>query len=229
MSKKHILILAAAGLGSFVLTFAVTWVLKRRNVEIPPAPQPAGATQPAGSTAADPSSPAVPLTDSKPRANVAGGLGELELSGLIEDVRQTMQDYEFRQADLTEQSQRLAAARQVLQEDIDRLTKLNAQLAVTLDALRRQEQQLKDTRVKVAQEEKANLQRLAAAYDKMDSTQAAKIIANMMTNRQTLDAVKIVYYMSERTAANLIGELAGIQPELATTLSLELKKIKESE
>jgi len=156
-------------------------------------------------------------------------MGETELAGLIDDVRATIRDYESRQDELTEQNQRLALARKTLQEDIERLTSLNAQLAATLNDLRRQEQQLRNTRLEVSQEEKANLERLAAAYDKMDAAQASKIMVNMMTSNQMADAVKIIYYMSERTAAKLLGEIAGTQPNLAGTLSLELKKVKENE
>ena len=228
MMKKHIIILALVGVVSFAATFGVTWMLKRRSVDIPPAPQAAGAAQPAGRTASAPSTPRVPTLTGGAGAR-APSMGETELAGLIDDVRATIRDYESRQDELTEQNQRLALARKTLQEDIERLTSLNAQLAATLNDLRRQEQQLRNTRLEVSQEEKANLERLAAAYDKMDAAQASKIMVNMMTSNQMADAVKIIYYMSERTAAKLLGEIAGTQPNLAGTLSLELKKVKENE
>ncbi|HEV59031.1 MAG TPA: hypothetical protein ENN87_16295, partial [Phycisphaerales bacterium] len=60
MMKKHIIILALVGVVSFAATFGVTWMLKRRSVDIPPAPQAAGAAQPAGRTASAPSTPRVP-------------------------------------------------------------------------------------------------------------------------------------------------------------------------
>ncbi len=228
MTKKHIIILALVGVCSFAATFGVTWMLKRRSVDIPPVPQAAGAAQPAGRTAPTPSTPRVPTLTGGAGAR-APSMGETELAGLIDDVRATIRDYESRQDELTEQNQRLALARKTLQEDIERLTSLNAQLAATLNDLRRQEQQLRDTRLEVSQEEKANLERLAAAYDKMDAAQASKIMVNMMTSNQMADAVKIIYYMSERTAAKLLGEIAGAQPNLASALSLELKKVKENE
>ncbi len=228
MTKKHIIILALVGVVSFAATFGVTWMLKRRGVDIPPAPQAAGAAQPAGRTASAPSTPRVPTLTGGAGAR-APSMGETELAGLIDDVRATIRDYESRQDELTEQNQRLALARKTLQEDIERLTSLNAQLAATLNDLRRQEQQLRNTRLEVSQEEKANLERLAAAYDKMDAAQASKIMVNMMTSNQMADAVKIIYYMSERTAAKLLGEIAGTQPNLAGALSLELKKVKENE
>ena len=230
MTKKHIIILVLAGVGSFATAFGLTWMLKRRGVEIPPTPQGAQATQaPQANTTQTASGPQVPSVGARRSTDRHYGMSETELAGLIDDVRETIRDYESRQDELTEQNQRIAMARKTLQDDIDRLTELNAQLAVTLNELRQQEQHLRDTRLEVSKDEKVNMQRLAAAYDKMDATQASKIMLNMMTNNQMADAVKIVYYMSERTAAKLIGEIAGTQPELASALSLELKRVKEIE
>ena len=69
-----------------------------------------------------------------------------------------------------------------------------------------------------------NMQRIASTYDKMDAKQASKIIINMASNKQLDDAVKIIYLMSERTSADLLGEIAATKPDLASLLSAELKR-----
>jgi beta-glucanase (GH16 family) len=51
----------------------------------------------------------------------------------------------------------------------------------------------------------------------------------MVTNQQSKDAVQILYYMSDRTCAKVLGEIANTKPDAAAMLSLELKRIKEKE
>jgi flagellar motility protein MotE (MotC chaperone) len=61
----------------------------------------------------------------------------------------------------------------------------------------------------------------------MDTTQSAKILTTMASNNQIKDAVKILYYMSERNAGKLLGEIGTTRPDTASELSLQLKQIKE--
>ncbi|RKY05801.1 MAG: hypothetical protein DRP65_12605, partial [Planctomycetota bacterium] len=97
-----------------------------------------------------------------------------------------------------------------------------------------QRDKLLKLRVTIEEAEKANLISVAATYDKMDPASASKILATMSkTNRQTpgqdtgLDeAVKILYYMTERTKAKLLAELVSSEPALAATLCQRLKQVR---
>ena len=75
--------------------------------------------------------------------------------------------------------------------------------------------------------ERTNLQRLAGTYEKMDATQAGKIMLSMAANNQLQDAVKFLYYMNDRNAGKLLGEIGSTQPDIAGVLSLQLKRVKE--
>ncbi|MHC4571754.1 MAG: hypothetical protein ACYS0C_06730, partial [Planctomycetota bacterium] len=91
------------------------------------------------------------------------------------------------------------------------------------------------SRVEIAKSEKANLLSIAAAYDKMDSASAGKILTNMSQMQDGSgsttfdDAVKILHYMTERTKAKLLAELVTSEPKLAAVLCQRLKQIIEEE
>ena len=50
---------------------------------------------------------------------------------------------------------------------------------------------------------------------------------SMAANNQLQDAVKILYYMNDRNAGKLLGEIGSTQPDIAGVLSLQLKRVKE--
>jgi len=101
-------------------------------------------------------------------------------------------------------------------------------VATTLASLKQQEENLKQSMVEITAAETTNMQRIAGRYDKMDVSQASKIIINMLSNNQLDDAAKIMYYMSDRTSGKLLGEIGNTKPQLAGVLCDQLKRIKES-
>ena len=87
---------------------------------------------------------------------------------------------------------------------------------------------LKESVLEIQTVEKNNFQRLAATYDKMDVTQASRILGTMASSAQAADAIKILYYMSERTSAKVLGEIGSTKPDLAVMINSKLKRIQES-
>ncbi|NLH15510.1 MAG: hypothetical protein GX455_02915 [Phycisphaerae bacterium] len=225
--NKKILIMAGVGLISFGGTFGVTWMLK--------GPVPAAATEthetetPTEPTAQSPEDkvPELKITEN-PGEEMARGMTEKQMQGLIFDIREKMKEYKFKERQLTEQEERIRVAREGLQEDITRLNQLQAQLTLVYEKIRKQESSLQARQLDISQTEKANMQKLAQTYDKMDSAQASKVLISMAANQQLADAVKILYYMSERTSAKVIGEIATTKPDVASVLSLELKRVREA-
>ena len=61
----------------------------------------------------------------------------------------------------------------------------------------------------------------------MDSASGSKIMIKMSQAQQTDDAVKILNYMTERTAAKMLGEIGTADPNLAAELCDRLQRIKE--
>jgi flagellar motility protein MotE (MotC chaperone) len=224
--NKKILIMAGVGLISFGGTFGVTKMLK--------GPAPAAATEtvetesPAEGAAQmkEDKVPELKITE-KPGEDMARGMTEKQMQGLIFDVREKQKEYRSRDKQLAEQEERIRVAREGLQEDITRLTQLQAQLTLVYEKIRKQEALLQAKQLDISETEKANMQKLAQTYDKMDAAQAGKVLISMSANQQLPDAVKILYYMSERTSAKVIGEIASTKPEVASVLSQELKRVRD--
>jgi flagellar motility protein MotE (MotC chaperone) len=226
MKKTQIILLAVTGVISFAATFGVGFILKK-NKAVPAA---ANAATPAPLTAAqDSKTPAAKAETPRSETTTTGesAMSESQLKTLIYDLRQKMQDYKDKQKELEQEAQRIEIARQGLQEEVEQLNQLREKLNLTLSALQEKERTVRDSLIKVETVEKTNLQRIAATYDKMDPAQAGKILATMVSNSQTKDAVKILYYMSERNAGKLLGEIGAANPETAGMLSLQLKQVEE--
>jgi flagellar motility protein MotE (MotC chaperone) len=121
----------------------------------------------------------------------------------------------------------------MIKKDIEELNNLRIELASIVTNLKSDRDKLLKSRVMIANAEKANLVSIAAAYDKMDSASAGKILTNMSKMQDSSgdgsfdDAVKILHYMTERTKAKLLAGLVTSEPKLAAVLCQRLKQIIE--
>jgi len=135
-------------------------------------------------------------------------------------------------------------AQDLLKKDIESLNNLRTELAATVAAIKSERDILLKSRLEIDQTERTNLASIAATYDKMDAPSASKILTNMCAaagdgktqnagagkSYSTFDdAVKILFYMTERTKAKLLAELATSEPQLAAVLSQRLKQIAEKQ
>jgi flagellar motility protein MotE (MotC chaperone) len=230
MKKIHIILLVVAGILSFASAFGVSFVIKK-NKAAKAAAEAAAKVEKPGETKTDQgaSEPGV-ITNLLEEAQISDemGLSETQLKSLIFDVRQKMEDYKNKEKTLEQEKQQVDITRKTMQDEIERLTQLQEKLNITLTAIKDKEDALKKSILEIDTMERANLQRIATTYDKMDSAQAGKILVTMVTNKQMPDAVKIMYYMSERSSAKVLGEIGSSAPEVAAALSLQLKRVKEN-
>ena len=243
MSKKYIIIItAAAGLVSFAGAFVFTWLTNSPQVSLPDEME-----QPA--LAGDKSDPGLPQLQTGAISSAAAASGtmtkamtEQQLRNLVQDVQGKMQEYSNRLQALAVRELRLQVTQDVLKEDIESLNSLRIELASTIANLKSERDKLLKSRLEIDQAEKTNLVSIAATYDKMDVTGASKIMTNMCAAQDTSevqafevgkvsssfdDAVKILHYMTERTKAKLLAELATTKPSLAAALCQRLKQIAE--
>ncbi len=235
MNKKVLLITAAVGLFGFVGAFATGWFTRPAAVmgaadataDDGEAVQTAGAMAPAILGGA----PAAVDDSSNTRA-----MTEEQLKELVYEVREKIQDYNKKLSSLEKEKQRLLIAQQTLKKDIEKLNNLRVDLASTVATLKSERDMLLKARVEVEQAEKANLIAIAAAYDKMDPVRASEILMNMAVGQSQSgqvrtanidDAVKILYFMQERTKAKVLAELVGTEPGLAALLCQKLKQVTE--
>lgn len=239
MNKKILIITIFFGLLSFGGAFAVGMLgnAKSRSEQSRMQQAAAQAKQPSAEKPLSQQVDAIPAVES---TTVTVSMSEQQLKNLIHDLRIKMQDYEQRVAALNQREQRLQIAQDSLKQDISKLTDLQTSLASMTAAVKNEQERLRKSKLEINQIEKTNLVQIAATYDKMDSASAGKIISNMckpadLQKDQSSstgpsgydDAVRILYYMADRTKAKLLAELAGSEPQLASMLSQRLKQITE--
>lgn len=236
MSKKRILITAAAGLVSFAGMFALAWLTKQAPVS--PGGEPGTPKLDASGTLAKPGLPkpigtVVTVDDTARKA-----MTEKRLKGLVFEVREKMQEYDNKLLTVEQREQRLRIAQDTLKKDIENLNNLRIELASIVASLKEERDKLLAARVGIAADEKKNLVKIAATYDKMDSASAGKILMNMCTKQvqgtnvvwapdSLGDSVKILHYMTERTKAKVLAELVTTEPQLAALVCRKLKQITE--
>ena len=242
MSKKFIIITAAAGLVSFAGAFVFMWLTHSPQESLPDETE-----QPA--LAGGTSEPGLPQpqtgainTFAAASGSMTKAMTEQRLKNLVLDVQAKMQEYSNRLQALGVRERRLQLTQDVLKEDVESLNTLRIELASTIANLKSERDKLLKSRLEIVQTEKTNLVSIAAAYDKMDVTGASKILTNMCGAYETSemqsvetnnadssfdDAVKILHYMTERTKAKLMAEVAISEPALAAALCKRLKQIVE--
>lgn len=227
MKKTQLIILFLAGLLSFASTFTVSSIIKKKKASAIVAQQAQKAEPPrAASDSQDDFFDSASLTAQAENPNDSG-ISERQLQHLIHDIRNKLKDNRDRQKALDTEAERIEISRQSMQEDIDRLNDLQNKLNLTLAEIHQKEAALKDSLTEIDVLEKNNFQRLASTYEKMDTTQAGRIMTTMATGNQLQDSVKILYYMNERMAGKLLAEIATQKPELASAICMQLKHVKE--
>jgi len=238
VSKKLIIITAAAGLASFAGAFVLGWRTEPPSESVPH--ESAQPTLAAVETVPELPQPAVGMvgavgtdSDSEKKA-----MTEKQLKNLVFEVREKMQEYNDKLQNLEVWEQRLQTAQDILKEDVKNLNNLRIELALIVTSLKDERDKLLKSRLEVAQTEKDNLVLIAATYDKMDASSAGKIMISMCTSQTQPDkidsqgsgfdeSVKILYYMTDRTKAKLLAEVTNAEPKLAAFLTQRLKKIVE--
>jgi hypothetical protein len=243
VSKKLIIIASVAALLTFAGAFFGARMLGSKST--PPA---------TAKTAENKTSEAKPATSTtKPQAessksaeaesqkteentDVTKGLTEKQLKSLVYDVREKINDYEIKEKELDARESRLQITQDTLKKDIETLNQLRVELATMVASLKEQKNQLLATRIAITENEKANLTAIAATYDKMDPVGSSKIISSMCAKQLESgkteggsidDAVKILFYMNERSKGKLLAEIVSTEPKLAAVLCQHLKNVAE--
>lgn len=233
MKKKMMIITAGLGVIGFAGMFAVGWLTQPKTAGEGEQDAPLQANAGTGATpeGTDASSAADKI------AALAGldkrGMTDQQLRALIYEVRDKIKSYNDKMQELKVQEQRLQAAHQDLKKDIEAMAGLRVELAAAVAALKDEQQKLLDTKLEIEAAERANLISIAAAYDKMDSESAGKILMNMVKNSNSPtssdDAIKILYFMTERTKAKVLASMAEAEPAVSAFVCQRLKRMMTKE
>ena len=240
MAKK-IIIATVVGLVSFAGAFVFAWLTYS-----PPADSSDRPEEPAVDER--PVEPEPPSSDAieedgviHASAPTQKSMTEQQLKDLVRGIREKMREYDSKLKGLAVKEQRFHVAQEALKEDIETLNNLRVELASTIARLKTERDRLLKSRLEIDASQKVNLVSIAATYDKMDATSAGLIMTNMCRAGQAQnaeagkaggsfdDAVMILHYMTERTKAKLLAELATSEPALAASLCNRLKQIAERE
>ena len=233
MNKKLLLITLGAGFLTFLVMIAtVVFVLPQSPPEVledPNQMNPSEASQASQRTSYG-EEPAMAQASSlfTEGPSIKRNLSEVQLKSLIFEIRSNIQAYKTKLADVQLREQRLQIAQDMLREDINELSELRVELASAVTTLRDERDKLENSLVEIEANEIANLQLISAFYDKMDATSAGKILLTMSQNQTgsgSGDAVKILYYMTERVKADVLASIAETEPAISAYYCSELKLV----
>ncbi len=231
MNKKLIIIAAAVGLVSFAGMFALAWLTKKpAQVQSPETSEAISAQQETDLTQTQPQIPAG-SSGKAADATTPKAMTEKQLKNLVTEIREKIQEYNYKLQDIEIREQRVQMTQETLKKDVEELENLRIELASTVARLKNEQDILLKNRVEISKTEKDNLTLIAAAYDKMDSASAGKILTTMgqSQNSNADDAVKILYYMPERSKAKVLASIAETEPAVSAYFCQKLKQITEKE
>jgi DNA repair exonuclease SbcCD ATPase subunit len=239
VSKKRIIMVAAVGIVSFTGAFVVARLTKKAPASFAGEPN---ESKVAGLEAnlefPRPQGGALGTITADTESGFKKAMTEKQLKNLVYEVREKMQTYNDKLRSLEAWEQRLQMTQDTLKKDTENLNNLRIELASAVTSLKEQRDKLLKSQIEIAKTEKANLTSIAATYDKMDAARASEIFVSMCASKAQAgvvadkdssmdDAVKILYYMTERTKAKLLEELVSSEPKLAAALCQKLKQIVE--
>jgi len=221
---------AGLGLAGFAGMFAFAWFTNpepvAQNLEVD---QSISSVQENDLNLAQPRMPEIADTASTDIA-MRKTMTEKQLKSLIYEVREKITEYNNMLVDLKVREQQQQLAQESIKNDIAKLNDLQLGLASTIAQLKSEQEKLLKSRIEIAKTEKNNLISIAATYDKMDSVSAGKILTDISRAQGdgAADAVKILYYMTERTKAKVLASIAETEPGISAYFCQTLKQIIEN-
>ncbi len=205
MSKKKIIIVAALAVVSFAIAMGSSYLLS-------PGPQKKATAQQAAADANE--APPVKLS-----------LQERDLDELVRNLRQRIADCRAQTQQLNEREKQTRIVQDQLASQAQELEDLRVKAATALAALRQEKATMEAERVKIEAEDRTNLKKTAAIYEKMDAAAGGKILTDMCSQNNEDAVVRILYYMSERSAAKTIESFE--DRKLAARLCDKIKRVRE--
>jgi flagellar motility protein MotE (MotC chaperone) len=177
--------------------------------------------------AKNPSESNVPVTVSGGIVNGDGKLTpkEKQLDELIGELRVKIADNKRKEKELDERQGRLAIAQEILKKQTKELEDVQIQILTPLTALKEEQARLEKSRIRIRQEEKVNLKKMATVYEKMEPAAGGAILSVMCENKQVDNVVKILHFMSEKAAASVMDSLA--DKTLAAKLTEMLQRVRD--
>jgi len=193
--KSRLLLLIGLGLVSFGLAFGISMLTASPEVD------------PNMAASEDEQTPDQDQATFSMNFDTQAQARSAELTALIREVRAKLAECRERERELDRREKRLILAQEDMDKQAKELEELRVRIVAPLARLKEIQQELKASRVSIGQEELANLRKIAQIYQSKDSVAAAETIVAMYKNNQQNDAVRILYFMSERSAGKVLSEI----------------------
>jgi type I site-specific restriction-modification system R (restriction) subunit len=150
---------------------------------------------------------------------------ENQVQELLRLVREQRKGNERKKRFLEREEERIALARESLVKRAQEMEDLRVKLAAAIPALKQAKADLEQERIRVAAEEKQNLQHNALIFEKMKAPAAAETLTRMCADGREKDVILTLRYMSEKAAAKVLNE---VQDEgVRARLFAEMKRVSE--
>lgn len=231
MNKKQIIIMAGLGLICFAASFTVGLFTRTKDEPVITDGVPGDAQTVetlAGTDNPGDNADAATAGNSfqAKQVDLNRSLSERQLKSLISEMRSKLSDFSAKEKMLKAKEARIQMSIKELQKNVMGMEDLRVKLTAIASSIKQNQKVLDDKLVRIEDVEKKNIMKTSAIYDKMKPQQASEIMINLAASNQLDYAVKITYYMTDRTSANLIAEISETQPNLAATISDKMRWIE---
>lgn len=132
---------------------------------------------------------------------------ERQLDDLIREVRAKIKELERRERQLNEREKRLSMSSDQLNAQVKKLNDLKVELATAIGPLRAARQKMLRFRALITSQEVANVEAAAKMWEKMEPSNAARLVTEMWKTRQGQAATKIFRMLSDKSKAAIMDEL----------------------
>ena len=217
MGKKKIIILSVIAVVSFAASYFVSPMLVGGGGGDSQS-QATGGKQDATGADGLANGPILP----KPREDSAIVMRGKELTSLITELKVKMGEFNEREKKLAEREKRVRIAGEVVQKQVQELDKLRVGLIPEVQRYQAIKKEVEASQTQITAAEDKNIKSLAARYDVMDSTGAAKILGDLWVSKKQDLAVKIFYYMQARSSAKVLAAISSSNEKGAAELAARL-------
>ncbi len=144
-------------------------------------------------------------------------------------LQRKMADVELQREDIQREKRALEVLQEQIRKEREETLKVIGEKIAELKRLKREiaemHRRIKSLQVSIAASERANVERIANIYAKMEPTKAASTLTSMYTSGKQDEVVKILYKMQERSAAKILNAVA--DPKLAADITERLSRVRE--
>lgn len=235
MNKKRIVIIAGIGLICFALSFTVglfTRKAKKQAAEANKTESPQVVESLSDNPdQIDPTSTSgiVPANNFRAKqVNLGRSLTIKQLKSLIFEMHSKLTEFEIKEKMQAEKEGRIQMSMEELQKNVKEMEELRVKLVAQISSIKQQQTVLDEKLITIGIVEKNNIIKTASVYDKMKPLPASESMINLTKSSQLDYAVKIAYYMTERTSANLLAEITKKDPKLAANMIERMRWIEEA-